>query len=406
VSDKPLSSQSARLASIDAFRGLTILLMIWVNDVASVAGTPWWMRHMPTDADGMTFVDLVFPAFLFIVGMAIPFALDRRLDRGATMSATVGHVLLRTAGLLIAGVFMVNMDSLDAEATGMSRPVWTLLVYGGIILVWNMYPKSGTRTAPLFWLLRGAGIVLLGYLATIYRAKAEDGTLLHLRPMWWGILGLIGWAYLTVCIFYLPLRRQPAALVGVVALLHLLNIASRNGALDWAEPVSRWVSLGGAIGGHGSITAAGVVLGMLFMRESPATTHGDRLRWMAWFGLALIVAGLLVWHPYKISKDHATPAWCMISAGLCCYLFGVCYYLLDVRGWKAWALSLRPAGENPLLAYILAPIIYACFQMAGVNPLRQVAGEGWPGIGMSAVFAIVVVLLTGLLGRMGLRLRF
>lgn len=406
VTENSPVSQSGRLASLDVFRGLTILTMIWVNDLAGVAGAPWWMRHMPSDADGMTFVDLVFPAFLFIVGMAMPFALGRRLDKGISMLSTVGHVLLRTAGLLIVGVFMVNMDSLDAEATGMSRPLWSLLAYIGVILVWNMYPKSGKRTAPLFWIFRGVGLALLAYLAYIYRAKAGDGALLHMRPLWWGILGLIGWAYLTAAVFYLPMRRHLAAMVGAVALLHLLNIASRNGALDWAEPVSRWVGLGGPIGGHGSITVAGVVMGMLFMPESPAKTHGDRLRWMAWFGLGLLVAGLLVWHPYKISKDYATPAWCMICAGLCCYIFGVCYYLLDIRGWKSWAIILRPAGENPLLAYILAPMIYACYGLAGVNPLRQIAGEGWPGIGMSAVFAFLVVLLTGILGRLGLRLRF
>ncbi|WP_315820042.1 DUF5009 domain-containing protein [Paraflavitalea speifideaquila] len=71
-----------RILSIDVFRGITILVMIFVNDVAGVSGIPSWMKHVPADADAMTFVDLVFPAFLFIVGMSLPFALNNRLAKG------------------------------------------------------------------------------------------------------------------------------------------------------------------------------------------------------------------------------------------------------------------------------------------------------------------------------------
>ena len=67
-----------RIVSIDAFRGLTILVMVFVNQLAGVSGVPQWARHMKADADAMSFVDVVFPAFLFIVGMSIPFALNQR----------------------------------------------------------------------------------------------------------------------------------------------------------------------------------------------------------------------------------------------------------------------------------------------------------------------------------------
>lgn len=71
-----------RVLSIDAFRGITILVMVFVNELAGVRDIPQWMKHMPANADAMTFVDLVFPAFLFIVGMSIPFALNNRLKKG------------------------------------------------------------------------------------------------------------------------------------------------------------------------------------------------------------------------------------------------------------------------------------------------------------------------------------
>ena len=71
-----------RIISIDALRGITIFVMIFVNELASIKEVPQWMRHMPADADAMTFVDVVFPAFLFIVGMSIPFAFNARLLKG------------------------------------------------------------------------------------------------------------------------------------------------------------------------------------------------------------------------------------------------------------------------------------------------------------------------------------
>jgi len=61
-----------RIASVDALRGLVILLMIFVNDVAGVKAAPSWLKHVSAEADGMTLSDLVFPAFLFIMGMSIP----------------------------------------------------------------------------------------------------------------------------------------------------------------------------------------------------------------------------------------------------------------------------------------------------------------------------------------------
>ncbi len=72
-----------RILSIDVLRGLTILVMVFVNDISGVTGTPAWLKHIePSDADGMTFVDAVFPVFLFIVGMSIPLAIGGRLKKG------------------------------------------------------------------------------------------------------------------------------------------------------------------------------------------------------------------------------------------------------------------------------------------------------------------------------------
>src|SRR5215475_3188421 len=75
-----------RVASIDALRGLVMFTMIFVNDIAGAPKeiVPAWMKHFHGKS-GMTFVDLVFPAFLFIVGMSIPFGLGARLGRGEAL---------------------------------------------------------------------------------------------------------------------------------------------------------------------------------------------------------------------------------------------------------------------------------------------------------------------------------
>ena len=72
---------SLRVISVDTLRGLTILLMIFVNDLGR--GAPAWMHHIrPPRADGMTLADIVFPFFLFIVGVSIPLAQERRRGVG------------------------------------------------------------------------------------------------------------------------------------------------------------------------------------------------------------------------------------------------------------------------------------------------------------------------------------
>src|SRR5436853_734563 len=221
----PPSSAAERINSLDTLRGLDILVMIFVNDLAGVQGAPAWMKHIsPHDADGMTFVDVVFPAFLFIVGTAIPFAIGKRLEQGEPLRRVWKHILTRTLSLLIIGVFMVNEESISDQ--GVLRPaLWTSLMYIGVILVWNVLPREPGRKRILMIGLRVAGVALLVAMALLYRGSGEPG-LIEMRPQWWGILGLIGWAYLVACIVYTSFRTQMAGIIGMVAILYCVFIAN------------------------------------------------------------------------------------------------------------------------------------------------------------------------------------
>src|ERR1700741_375591 len=85
-----------RVASIDIFRGLTMLVMIFVNDLAEVHGLPWWTYHAHRNQDLMTYVDMVFPFFLFIVGMSMPLSVEQRLKRNPSLPMLLLHVFVRS----------------------------------------------------------------------------------------------------------------------------------------------------------------------------------------------------------------------------------------------------------------------------------------------------------------------
>src|ERR1700758_1199966 len=90
----PAASTSApRVVSIDIFRGLTIAVMIFVNELAEVRGLPWWTYHAHGNQDVMTYVDMVFSFFLFIVGMSMPLSVEQRSRRDGSAGRLWVHVI-------------------------------------------------------------------------------------------------------------------------------------------------------------------------------------------------------------------------------------------------------------------------------------------------------------------------
>ena len=144
-----------RIAAIDIMRALTMLWMLFVNDIPAVQGVPQWLFHAEATEDMLGFSDLVFPAFLFCVGMSIPFAIDSRLKRGTSMGATIGHVLLRSLALVVMGLFLLNRHKGEE---GIDSNYMLMMSVAGFFLIWRDYPPRHQR---LFRLMRYAGIVLL-----------------------------------------------------------------------------------------------------------------------------------------------------------------------------------------------------------------------------------------------------
>jgi len=383
--------------------------MLFVNEMAGVKDTPLFLRHMPGRADGMTITDIVFPAFLFITGMAIPLALGARLSRGDSRAAVWRHVLGRTAVLLFLGVLMINAEHASANAI-VPPALWNILMTAAVVLVFAAPAAEG---ADRRWRL--VGLALLLVLILVYRGDGVSGWF-QVRPYWWGILGLIGWAYLVAASAYLLAGERPAVLVGVVALLYLVALADEANAIGVLRAIRPVVHVGRALGAHGALVLSGAVLGLALRRHrAEARPAAGFVIPALGFALACAVAGGLVHalhdvHPaFEISKIRATAAWCLLSAAWTALAWTATYASVDVAGHGRWPRAIATAGENALVIYLLAPLLLSVFEVIGVglgwNPYESLGRSLAVGVVRSVVFAWVVVRLSGWMRARGLRLR-
>jgi heparan-alpha-glucosaminide N-acetyltransferase len=396
VTNNVLTTQ--RIFSIDALRGITILVMIFVNELAGVSGLPAWTKHAGANDDTMTYVDVVFPAFLFIVGMSIPFAIASRVKKGDSILKICGHILFRTAGLIVLGVFMVNAEGgYNEQAMKISLPLWSLLFYICVILVWNSYPDLNRKAALA---IRVAGVLGLIILAILYRGG--DGSS-GMTPQWWGILGLIGWAYFFACVFYLATKGSLPALLVITIICFLFfligkeNEASSNAFLQFMSAQKGHAT-------HTGIVLCGLIVSLLIFDEQKSIALKSRMLHVSLFAAIALVAGFLLRPGYEISKIHATPTWALFSVVSCIAIFILLYWLIDIEGKSRWTRFIQPAASNPLLTYIIPFIVIA---LMGIFHLErpEIFSSGISGVIWSALYAFAVMALVIFLNRMRIKLQ-
>jgi heparan-alpha-glucosaminide N-acetyltransferase len=343
-------------------------------------------------------VDVVFPAFLFIVGMSIPFAINNRLKKGDSFTQLQQHILFRTLGLLVLGFFLVNAEGgYNESLMHTSINLWALLVFVAAILIWKVYY---TKNKVLIYTLRVIGFIGLILLAVIYRK--DDGT--HITPRWWGILGLIGWAYFYSCVFYQLCKGNKywlAALIGVCVTFYAIGSMQSVKDLSYLN----WISGQKGNAAHTSIVLSGIVLTLIFFDETKPVTIRTRFIQLLAFTILLFGVGYFLRPYFKISKIHATPTWCLYSAGFCCIIFAFLYWLIDMRKNKGWTNFLKPAASNPLLTYIIPDIIYYLTALLGISLLPESLSYGWIGIIWSAFFAFLVLGISAILNKWRLKLQ-
>ena len=151
-------SYSERNPAIDMLRALTMCLMIFVNNLWTIRGVPHWMLHSQATEDFMGLSDIVFPAFLFAMGMSIPYAIENRFRRGCDAASTLWHILQRAFALIVMGVFTVNAGS-GLQLGPQSRNLFLILMTVGFFLVWNDYRQTPRGLKTVLQLLGTALLV-------------------------------------------------------------------------------------------------------------------------------------------------------------------------------------------------------------------------------------------------------
>lgn len=337
-------AKSVRIQSLDVFRALTMLLMLWVNEYAGVKDLPHWMYHAAAQEDMMGFSDIIFPAFLFAMGMAVPFAVQNRLKKGDSLLQVSLHILLRTVALVVMGLFTVNKGAYDPVASGIPSAWYSLLMVAGFFLVWNLYPKVSDARRYLFAGMKIAGIALLIYLLVIFVPKEGQS----FGTKWWGILGLIGWSYLGTSLIYLATRSNLRKAIAAFLLLTACCLLTFAGVFrgTWAEYIPSQPVLY-------TLSVAGMLAAILLQQygRRPGSFYGV----MVAIGVVMALCGWVAHHWWIISKIQATPTWLFY----CCAMFfpavALLHYLCDVKGKAHWFAIIKPAGTLTLTCYMVPP---------------------------------------------------
>lgn len=303
----------ARLTSLDAFRGATIAAMILVNNPGSWSYVYAPLRH--AEWHGWTPTDLIFPFFLFIVGVAMPISFGKRLARGDSRRRLLAHVVRRSSILFALGLFMAAFPGFGDWGTlrimGVLQRIG--LVYLIASLLYLMLRPRGRWAA--------AGLLLLGYWALMTLVPVPGSGAGDLSPA--GNLG----AFLD------------RILLGQGHLWH---------GDPW-DPEGLLSSLPAV-----ATTLLGVFTGEWIVSRRPG--------WRKSLGLAAasllaIALGLLWGRAFPINKSLWTSSYVVFTAGMAGLCLAASYWAIDVRGWKTWSKPFVVYGMNAIAVFVASGLV-------------------------------------------------
>jgi len=325
----------ARLLSLDVFRGLTVMGMVVVNNPGD-----WGHIYPPLEHaewNGCTPTDLVFPFFLFIVGVSLAYALAGVKQRGGPQGPVLAQVLRRAAVLF------------------------------GLGLLLSLYPRFDFSVVRIMGVLQRIGLVYLGcsviYLKTSWRTQIA---LL--------VAFLVGYAVL--------LQLVPVPGFGPANLAPATNLGAWLDRLVLTEPhlwkQSRTWDPEGLLG---TLPALGTgLLGVLAAQwlRRPDATAAAKIGGLVAAGILAVLAGLLwgVWFP--INKALWTSSYVLFAGGLALLVLAALYWLCDVRGYRRWATPAVAFGVNAIAVFVGSALLsrtFGLFKLAlpngGVGGLKE-----------------------------------
>jgi len=305
-------TQSKRLLSLDAFRGITIAAMILVNNPGSYAAVYRELQH--TTWNGWTFTDCIFPFFLFIVGVSMTFSFAWRMDRGDSLAKIEEQVARRTIILFCLG------------------------------LVLNAFPIFHLST------LRIPGVLQRISLCYFFTSLIVLKSSVKAQGLW-----LTGFLFL----YWLAMEYIPVPELGAGVYEPGKNLAAHVDSLFldghmWSE-YGTWDP-------EGLLSTIPAISTTLF---GVMTSHWLRSGYsgekktasMLAAGLFLLLLGkvLDIWVP--INKNIWTSSFSIFMGGMATIFLAVFYWLIDVKNWKRWAHPFMMFGTNSIAIYFLSEIL-------------------------------------------------
>ena len=400
---------SQRNVGIDIFRALTMFVMIFVNDFWKIHDVPHWLEHASRGEDFLGLADVVFPAFLFAVGLSIPFAIERRYSKGKTGESTIGHILSRTLALLVMGAFITNSEARLSPDVPYRIGVYWFLMVAAFILIWNNYPRSDDpNRRKLYSLFKIAGVLILLYLAVTFRNP--DGGVFGAR---WGILGAIGWTYLLCAFIYVYTRDRLKYLLPIWFVFVIICILGSRMNEAWGETSILSLPRGNFYNemlrilhiGNGALpafTMGGIIVSLL----STKYRHAPAQKRAAFTLLAVVVfflAGIISRQFWILAKLGATPTWVFFVTAISIGTYAILNWLAE-KGKAWWFNVIKPAGTATLTCYLVPYVWYGFADVTG-NVLPDWLTHGYPGIIKSLCFALIIIGITYLLGRIHIKLK-
>ncbi len=294
-----------RLSSLDAFRGITIAAMILVNNPGGWDDIYAPLQHAAWN--GWTPTDLIFPFFLFIIGVAITLSQDQRRGRGLGKRALFAGIARRTLLIFGLGIFLNGFPLFDWSVLRIPGVLQRIaLCYGCASLI---VLTCGVRAQCAI-----AALLTLGY-----------GVLMGLTPEGW----------------FAPEASLGARLDELLLRGHLLhNGWDPEGLLSTLPAVA--TTLAGVLAGH-------------WLRSS--RSESGRVVGIAFAGVVATGLGLLADYWCPINKSMWSPSYVVFTAGAALSGLALCYWLIDVRGYRRWATPFIVYGLNPIVAYVLSTLV-------------------------------------------------
>jgi predicted acyltransferase len=321
-----------RILSVDIFRGITIAAMILVN----TPGT-WSHVYAPllhAEWHGLTPTDLIFPFFLFIVGMSITFAYSTKKESGIT-SDVYKKIISRTLKLIFLGLFL----SAFTVHFPFIKDLSTLRIPG---------------------VLQRIGVVFF------------IASLLFLKFNWKVLIGI----FISILIIYWLLLTQ----IPINGLAPLLTVDSNLPAvLDLQILTSdhTWKSNYDPEGILSTLPAVatsifGMFLGMILLNKS--TEPYQKLKQIISIGLLALVIGYAWGTIFPINKALWTSSFVLVTGGWACIVYAVIYYLADILGYEKWGKPAIIFGSNAITVYFLSSFISKCFGMIELPNGKSIHG--------------------------------